>query len=149
LPAALETEALQLKFSDKDRKVIITMENEDRFSMTVQEAALACKLADNRQLFKFRSQFKNLLNELAVWIQKNRKKVFKAFMTVRDAGLLFLIVRNEVPFDRDFEDQLSDLDIAIAQNENYSLINLSVLALPRCSPSAGFSFLSLKNTLAF
>ena len=71
-------------------------------------------------------------------------------ITVRDGGLLFLVVRREAEYEREFEDALTDLDAEIACDEEFDLIRLSVLALPHCPPEAMQSFLGDDNvTLGF
>ena len=70
-------------------------------------------------------------------------------MTVRDAGLLFLIVLNGTEYDSDFESELTRLDIEIANDSDFDLISLSVLALPKCDTVAVESFLSSKMKLRY
>ena len=62
---------------------------------------------------------------------------------MRDAGLLFLVVLKEKPFNQKIEDSLTELDIAIAQDDDLDLIKLSVLALPKASKDSIESFLYL------
>lgn len=142
-----DKEPIQLQYCEKDRKVVVTPSDNDRFVLSVEEAAMACR--SMKQLLVFNDQFEHLLSHLAQWMEDHKSKIKKAFVTVRDAGLMFLLVQNQVRFDGEFEDILSDLDIEIAQNPEYSLIHLSVLALPNCSQEGYESFLSPTYTLEY
>ena len=87
---------------------------------------------------------------LCRWSQDRAADVESAYITVRDGGLLFLVVRRETEYERDFEDALTDLDTEIACDEEFDLIRLSVLALPHCPMEAMQSFLGDDNvTLGF
>lgn len=69
-------------------------------------------------------------------------------MTVRHSAFLLLIVQNHEAFNQDLEDSLTDLDLSIAQDEDYNLIRLNVLALPKASRDSIDSFLTLGGEVA-
>ena len=79
---------------------------------------------------------------LCRWTQEHVSDVESGYITVRDGGLLFLVVRRDTEYDRDFEDALTDLVSVVACDADFDLIRLSVLALPQCPPDAMQSFLS-------
>ncbi len=130
---------IRLNFHERGRQVVVTPENEDRFMMTVQEAASILQQANQQVLFV--GQFQLLLNALAAWLSKHRAKVFRSFLTVREGRLLFLVVRKQVRYDDPFDDSLTELDMQTAQDDRFSLIELEVLALPNASPGSFNSFL--------
>ncbi len=123
-----------------DAEVVVTTEAGDVFTLPLQAAIQACGSAEKVNLF--RKQFGSMLGMLSTWLDANSAAVQQAFVTFRDAGLLFLVVRNASRFDDAFEDSLTDLDLAVAQDENLGLIELSVLALPKSSQESVAAFLS-------
>ncbi len=138
---------IQLQWKNKRHPVVVTPADEDRFCITVDEAIHACKAASSSA--KFTGQFKVLLDYLADWLRQNKKIVQCAYLTVRDAGLMFLPVKKEVPYNRAFENSLTDLDLAVANDPNFDLIKLSVLSLPPVSNDAINSFISTEPTPLF
>lgn len=91
---------------------------------------------------KFTEQFQALLNRLGGWAKENRSQLTKAFLTIRDADLLFLVIRKDHRLDIEFEDRLSDLDLEIANSPNFDQIRLNVMALPNTNEEGMQSFLA-------
>jgi hypothetical protein len=89
---------------------------------TVEEAAAACRL--KQRLPDFHLQFTELLERLAQWIGENKQSSNKAFLTTRSEGLLFVVVMNEVKYNAELEQKLTELDIEIAQDEKFDNIRL-------------------------
>ena len=108
---------------------------------------MACQR--HKEITAFQQQFCELLNRLGTWLKANAGKVHKSFVTVRDGGLLFLLVRNSVAFDAELEDALTDLDLATAQDSAFDLIELNVLALPMASEESYRTFLAPSFTWAY
>jgi hypothetical protein len=133
--------------SAKSCKVAVAPEDENRFVLSVQGAVRACNA--RAEFADFHKQYKYLLDKLASWIRANKKRVGLACVTQRDAGLLFLVVRKAKPYNREFADALTELDMEIARDENLNLIKLSVLALPKCSMHSIVSFLDPENTSVY
>ena len=144
---AIQLTPVFLNWEDTDKTVVITPADNDRFVLTVQEAIEACRAQSNQG--KFRQQFDILMNTLAEWLKENDAKISRSYMTIRDAGLLFLVVRKNIVFDSDFEDILTDLDIKIARDVQLDLVNLSVLAIPYANSDAISSFLRSGFTISF
>jgi ribosome recycling factor len=65
-----------------------------------------------------------------------------AYLTLRDSGLLFLVVIRGKEFNSDVEQAITDLDLEIAQDNDYSLIRLGVHVLPECDRENILAFLS-------
>jgi len=139
--AAERQEMIRLHFRESDRKVYIECED-DRFVMSVEDAAAACRIVDRSGLLRFRKQFERLAERLAEWTLRHLDQVQTAMLTTRDAGLLFVVVRKTRPYDKDFERELTELDLEVAQDPNFDLICLSVLSLPECGPDGYQSFAS-------
>lgn len=137
-------DAIKLNWDEKKRQIVVTPEDNDKFVVTVGEAIEACKATKSDKSYenykKFADQFDVLLDTLWLWIQDHKQDVFKAYLTIRDSDLLFLPIKISCNYDDDFEDELTELDITIAQNSGLDLIRLSVLALPKSSDNALSSF---------
>lgn len=123
-------EPIRMKWSEKDRTVLIEDHGEDRFALTVQEVIKACNIRQAKGSFE--TQFADMKNLLGNWVHSNRSDIYKAFITVRDAHILFLTITQQTDHNPDFEDVLTDLDLMIAQTPFVSDIPLSVQSLPRC-----------------
>jgi hypothetical protein len=130
---------IRLRHQDKDAEVHIETEEEDRFVLTVGAAIQACKAFGEME--EFTKQFRKLRAKLTGWLQEHGEGIADAFLTVRDSALLLLVVRQSEAFHQEFEDALTDLDVAVAQDDEFSLIRLNVLGLPRGSEESIQSFL--------
>jgi len=139
---------LMLDVSFKDKKVLVVPEDEDRFLVSVDAAVKACQAAD--KTLQFGRQFRDiLLPRLGLWISDRADKLKKAYLTVREEGLLFVAILARAEYDRELEDDLSELDIAVARDPHLDLIDLEVLALPNASDAAHASFLNPEATLEY
>lgn len=145
--AETKTEYIRLDYHGEGQKVIVTPQNQDRFMLSVREAAIACQMADDSN--SFIQQFKELLENLASWLKRHGSKVERAFVTIRDAGFVFLVVQRNKSYNREFEDLLTELDMSIAQDQNLNLIRLNVLALPKSSKESYESFLVPEHTWTY
>jgi len=144
---AEKTEYVWLKWSDKQMHIMIEDKDHDKYTRTVGEAIAACRAYE--RIAEFRQQFEALLNLLKKWLNERPDKVDKAFLTVRDRGLLFLVVTKEVRYDDKLEDELVELDLAIGNNNDFSEIDLEVLALPQTEEDNYGSFCYPEYTLKF
>ncbi len=136
---ATRTQAvIQLVHENKDAKVLVETEN-DRFMLTVQAAIRACQAFSHMD--EFTSQFKKLHAKLTDWINAQNQHIDKAFLTARDSAILLLLVQKSKAFNAEFEDAVTELDMSIAQDEEFGLIRLNVLALPAASEESIESFL--------
>jgi hypothetical protein len=136
----VETRYIQLNYA-KDGKVTVTSHDEDRFIVTIQEAVVACR--DAEKILEYRRQFVDgLVPKLKHWLEARGKKVRKAFLTIRDSGLLFLVVRQEAACDGEFTDALTSLEVDVANDPALSMIRMDTLALPDVSDEGLKSFLN-------
>ncbi len=144
---ATKPNILRLDYQEPGGTVLVVPADQDRFALTVEEAVKACRAYERAATFQ--RQFKILLRMLADWIREHRANVGEAYVTVRDAGLLFLVVKQSAAYDDTFEDELTQLDLAVAQDPNLDLIRLSVLAVPPASQEGVESFLAPGFTLQY
>ena len=136
----ISTESIRLKWSEKDRTVLFELEDKDRFTMKVKEVIQACNI--HQQSNEFESQFDDLKNILGNWIHWRKDKIAKAFVTIRDTRILFLVITKDVEYDSKFEDELTKLDWDISSTQLFSAIPLSVQSLPLCDSNMYEAFLS-------
>jgi uncharacterized protein YjaG (DUF416 family) len=144
---AFSTDYIDLHFEDQSGQVRVIPPDKDLMILSVKEAIEACR-AFNDQI-DFKSQFDALLNALGAWINARREKFSEAFLTTRDAGLLLLIVMKSSQYDVELESQITELDMAIANDADYALIPFSALAIPACPADSVHSFLSRKLALRY
>lgn len=137
-PDDRKTKRIELLHSQGGQRVFVEPEDEDRFVITVQDAIKACRAYGRAA--DFQAQFKVLNNVLVKWIADRNDKIDHAYLTERDAGLLFVVVQKSEQIDPDFEDELTDLDLQIAHDSFLPMIKLSVIALPKCSKEQLGSF---------
>jgi hypothetical protein len=138
-------EWVQLDYSGDARGVVVTPEDQDRFLLPVKVAVEGCRLVI--EVRKLQEQFKLLLDRLAKWTKEHSDDIRRVHIGFRDSRWLFLVDRKTVRFNRQLEDELTALDIEIAQDNRFNLINLQVLSLPQPSPEAVESLLNPGFTL--
>jgi hypothetical protein len=142
-----QTEIIELHFENRDGQVRVMLPDNHIMAMSVEVAVHACRAFKHQILFK--SQFDSLLPFLGEWIEQHRENVKQAYLTTRDSGLLFLVVTNDIAFKDSFEDELTSLDIEVANDNDYNLITLNVLAIPPSCDEDTKSFISKKLALRF
>lgn len=130
-----------LNHEDKGSKVLVEPDNGDRFIMTMEDAVHACQFKEE-MVKPYRAQFDLLVEHLRAWMQEHRDKIHRAFLTTRENQILFLVERNQVRYDPEFEQALAELLLKIAQDDQCSLIRLDALPIPPVSDSQRATFLS-------
>jgi hypothetical protein len=144
--ATAASDVIQLHWDMKDGLLTVTPEDEDRFSIKVGRAIELLQQANRAE--DFRRQFTLLLRELARWL-KDRSDVERAFLTLRDGALVFVVVREFCEYDDAFEDALSELDYSVANDADLDLIKMDAIGLPPASDRALSSFLDPAFTLEY
>lgn len=133
---------------DDPRQIYYTGENDstDIGIATARQTILALDVTNcMANLF---STIQGLQEELAKWITTHRDKIFKAFFTLREESFVLLVVKKNVDFDEEFEDELSDLSINIVQRDCFKIIPFSVQSLPLCGEDCYKAFCNPKFTYA-
>lgn len=138
---------VRLSVDGPARKVVVTLPDQHVMVMAVGHAVEACRAFQNQ--LAFRDQFQSLIHRLGTWIFDHQENLDKAYITSRDAGLLFLVVRKDTQYCDAFEDELTDLDLEVANDPDYDLIRLEVIALPAAPDESILSFLAHGKTLQF
>jgi hypothetical protein len=140
-------EPVLLRYFRKDQKIVVEPEDEDRFVITMREAVAAC--GAYLEELKFREQFFVLLNQCGAWIDKHKKQIAHAYITIQDGGVLFLVIQKGKARDSSLSNDLSALDIEIANNDNLSLLDVSVLVLPKGTKADVNSFINHEFLLKY
>lgn len=138
---------IDLHFQDDGATVRVTPQDKDLMILSVKEAINACRAFADQ--IRFKSQFDALLSRIGVWIKSRQERISAAFITTRDAGLLLLIVTKNKAYDDDLESEITDLDIQVANDADFGMIDLSILAIPNSPPETVRSFLSKKMQLRY
>jgi hypothetical protein len=120
---------------------VVIHAGDDLFLLTVQEAVNACGAW--HEMAEFQSQMKELMEYLSKWISARMNSIRDAYFSVKTGGgLLFMVVTKTKKFDAELENELTDLDIQVANAPEYNLLRLSVLAIPDSPPECVESFLT-------
>ncbi len=138
--ASTTSTAITLRFDDDRQRVVVHPDDSDRFVMSASEAAKALRMFDQLDVMKFQAQFKALLDHLGTWLANHSDKVDRGIITRRDANLLFLVCASSPCYDSDLEDLLTELDIQVAADDDFSKIRLSVLSIPSSKDEAIAAF---------
>jgi hypothetical protein len=107
--------------------------------LTVHAAIRDCQAFSHME--EFTEQFKKLHGKLSAWVAAQVNYVSTAFLTARDSAILLLLVQKSEAFNQELENAVTNLDIAVAQDEECNLIRLNILALPMASEESIGSFL--------
>lgn len=139
MSSTARTEPIRLRYSQYDAQVIIEPDDEDGLVMRIEEAMRARRVNDSLKP-GFKSQFDHLKRTLSGWLRDRTSKIEKAFLTLPDAGMLFLVVMSGTAYDEELEEELTDLELGVALDLECSQISLDVQALPNCSEDRYMSF---------
>ena len=129
---------IQLDWEDVDGNVTVTPSDKDRYVVKVRTALK--RLQRGGDIEAVERKLALLQRELGAWLRE-RAGIQQAFLTMRDGGFLFLVVKEKAEYDEAFEDALTDLDIQIAKDIDLAGIPLDVMALPCVSQQAADHFL--------
>ena len=141
------TNIIELHFENEGGHVRVVPPDRDIMAMPIEMAIEACRAFHNQ--IRFKDQFDLLVNRLATWIGERKNELAAAYLTLRDSGLLLLVVTRGKEFNTQIEEAITDLDLEIAQDDDYNLVRLGVHVLPLCDPELVQSFLSRQMALQF
>jgi hypothetical protein len=133
-----------LCLDDDTPGVVVTTKEGDRFILTLDEAIRACKSAEKAT--DYMRQFQGVLDRVTSWLTSHADGIELAYLTLGADGLDFTVVLRSMTFERDIEEDLTELDIEIAQHKEFDLIRLNVLSLPRCSDDNLGAFVRPRGT---
>jgi hypothetical protein len=142
-----QNQVIELHFENHGGRVRIVGPDNHVMIQSVEAAVEACRAYSGQMLFK--TQFDQLLEKLGQWMEANATRVNSGYLTTQDSGLLFLVVTESRQYDDAVESALTELDLEIAQDSDFDLINLGVHAIPNASKDTVDSFVSSKMALRF
>lgn len=126
------TEPIRLRYSQHDARFMIEPGDEDELIMRIEEVMQARRICDVLKP-RFKNQFDHLKWSLGEWLRNHANKIQKAFLTLPDTGMLFLVVMSEKAYDEELEEELTDLELRVALDPECSQVSLDVQAVPKCS----------------
>lgn len=137
---AADQQWIQFRMDDPDvAGVTVHPGDGDVFSLTKQMIARSGRIA--YQIEEFARQLADLKRDLTQWVAARADSIAEAYLVLKGEYFQFLVVMRGKAYDGALEDALTELDIAIAQNSDYDLIQLSVLAIPAFGEDVIRSFL--------
>jgi len=139
IPANTGKKVITLLSGDEGTVTIIP-KSRDAFCMSVAEAIEACQSASTG--FSYLNQVGDLGEVLGHWIQERTDRISAAYMSFRDAGILFIVVQTGVKRDNQLSDELTELDIKLASDERFSSLSIDVLSVPKSSADSILAFTS-------
>ena len=127
---------------DPATQVRVSRKTRDMFFLSLGEAVEACSAFVTSKI-DFSNQMADLLDLLSAWVTERKERIKAAHLTLRrDNSVLFVVTQKEVRFDEALSDDLTRLDIDVANNPAFELITLDVLAIPAVSAESATAFLS-------
>jgi hypothetical protein len=115
MPAlSAQQKPIVLDWKDGERTVLVSPADEDRFSLTVQEAAEACRKANTGIIW--RNEFDRLLVHLREWLQKHKEIVLAAYGGVVSGKLVFFVIPASERMDFALSDDLAQLELELHQD---------------------------------
>jgi hypothetical protein len=137
-----QTAAIRLDFQSI-QQVIVTGEDGDRWVTTVRDAAHACRAAMEDK--DWREEFEAFLAHIYLWAKRHPDVVAAAFVGISSEGLTGVIVTKGPDYRLDFDDEISRLDIALA--EQYPNVRADVLQSPESEAEARVPYIALDRAV--
>lgn len=138
---------IELNCEDDGAHVKVIPANKDVMMLTVRAAIAACRAYDEQ--LKFDDQFKQLLPTLGAWLGERRNRIVRGCLTVAETGLMFLVVLKDKHYDPEIEDELTELELAIANDSDFSLLRVGALAIPQLDDAAIQAFLDPDRAISY
>ena len=90
-----------------------------------------------------------LLGKLAGWVKERAGDIQTAIITLQDNSLVFVVVQSDDRYDEQLQDDLAELDFAIAQDTDLDLVRLRMVMLPPVDSDALGSFVDTRMVLQY
>lgn len=126
MPTKNRTSPLQLDAAEAERRVLVTTEDEDRFSLTCAQAIEACKIHTSRKVWF--EELRSLFSQVNEWAIKNQSAVRCCYAQPRAGLVAIFIIPIKDSFDFDLADKIADLDLELSQE--FPLVPAEVLQIP-------------------
>lgn len=121
-----------------EQKVVVVPEDEDRFVVTSQEAARACRRVANEQEWK--TEFNSFLTNVHNWCKKHSQSIDGAYLSFGDEGLKLFLATNGDEYDFSLDDDVAKLGVDLTNT--FPGCPVDVLHVPHTSLKELRSFFS-------
>ncbi len=125
-------------------RVLITPKEGEAFGLSIDDVVRACR--SQEKIGMFTQQLGDLLERVGKWLAERTTEVHKAYFGLEPDGAVVAVVRRDKRFNPDFEMALSDLDLSIAQDPGFDLIQLRLLTLPYSPDETVASFVRFSHS---
>jgi hypothetical protein len=128
---------------DEHRGVVLGLTEGGVLPLDFQDLLRACK--STQHMNDFVVQVQDLMKQLADWITARPESIDRAYFSFQSDACVLVVVRKAILFDPDFQDALSELELAIGQSDELNLVKLRTIALPNCSQESVATFIESTN----
>lgn len=99
---------VQLDWNDGERQVVVSPEDEDRFMMTCQDAAEACR--QGREAMQWGNTFRKVLSFIREDLDSSIDRVRSCYVGPADGHLACFVIAKSSSFDFELAEVLADLE---------------------------------------
>jgi len=136
-------EPIRLSFVDGDRQVVVHAEDEDRFLMTCEDAARACKR--HMSVVEWKNEFTRLLAHLRKWIEPRKNLVEACYAAFQDGELIIFMLPNSHTFDLGLATEIAELEYSLPAE--FSECNCEVKQVPAASTASLTGFMNPESSV--
>jgi len=132
----------------EDGRVYVKPTNRQAFCLTFDQSVQACTFMEVG--YAFISQVADLREALGSWLSSRMDQIKAAYISMRRSHeILFIVVQKSVSRDSELAEDLTTLDIEIANDEKFNLLRVEVLALPDAPMDGIAAFLTPDNVMQY
>jgi hypothetical protein len=138
---------VEIDWYDESDEIVVTPKNQLRFTIQKDRAIEALRIVKDAE--RFTLQFDLLLGKLGRWVKERTRDIQTAIITLQDNSLMFIVVQAENRYDEQLQDDLAELDFAVAQDTDLDLVRLRTVMLPPVDSDALGSFVDTRMVLQY
>ncbi|MCL2709300.1 MAG: hypothetical protein FWE95_00330 [Planctomycetaceae bacterium] len=135
---------------DDPSDVLVHPADDDKSVVSASDAVLAILGwgSISAEISVLNEQLRSLLGKLQQWSRKHSDRIHRSDVQVRSfRDILFVAMQKSIPYDDDLMGEMSELDIDIFNDPNFSEICLNTLVIPRCSIDSMQAFVNLDRSI--
>jgi hypothetical protein len=136
-------EPIRLDFTHGSRQVVVHAADEDRFLMTCEEAARACKR--HMTVVEWKQEFTRLLAHLRKWIEQHLSTVEACYADVRDGQLVIFILPKGRRFDMGLAEEIAALEYSLPGQ--FPICDCEVMQVPATSNESLTGFMNPERSI--
>ncbi len=119
-------------------RVLVTTQDEDRFSLPCAQAVEACKMHISRKVWF--DELDAMLVRVNHWAGEQQNAVHAVFAAPREGRVVIFVVPRSDQYDRDLGARITDLDLELAQQ--FQVITSEVMQVPGKTPALLATFVN-------